>query len=68
MEWLERGLLDLVILLDLVDIDKYEMILLLRKEKWGLFILENVIFVKKDVIIKEDFVNVFFLILKCLEI
>ncbi len=46
-ERLERGLLDLAILLDPVDTDKYETILLPRKEKWGLLISENAIFAKK---------------------
>ena len=67
-ERLERGLLDLAILLDPVDTEKYETILLPRKEKWGLLISENSVLAKKDAITKEDFANVPLLISKRPEI
>lgn len=55
-------------MLDPVDTEKYETILLPRKEKWGLLILENSVLAKKDVITKEDFANVPLLISKRPEI
>ncbi len=42
-----KSLLDLAILLDPVDTEKYETILLPRKEKWGLLILENSVLAKR---------------------
>ncbi len=67
-ERLEKGLLNLAILLDPVDTEKYETILLPRKEKWGLLISENSVLAKKDAITKEDFANVPLLISKRPEI
>ncbi|MFO7196265.1 LysR family transcriptional regulator [Enterococcus faecium] len=67
-ERLEKGLLDLAILLDPVDTEKYETILLPRKEKWGLLISKASDLAQKDAIKKEDFSNVSLLISKRPEI
>ncbi|WP_071131246.1 LysR family transcriptional regulator [Enterococcus timonensis] len=51
---LDKGLLDLAILLEPVSTDKYETIILPRKEKWGLLTSVDSFLSQKDELTKED--------------
>lgn len=56
-EQLEQGLLDFGILLEPVDISKFDYIRLSKKEKWGLLVRKGHPLAKKEYITKDDLIN-----------
>lgn len=56
-EQLDQGLLNFGILLEPIDITKYEYIRMTEKEKWGLFIQKDHPLAKKEYVTKEDLVS-----------
>ncbi len=57
-ERIERGILDLGLLVEPVDITRYEFIRLPVKEEWGILINEDSELAKKDSIIFKDLINI----------
>lgn len=53
-EKIENGLLDMGLLLEPVDIGRYNFIRLLTKERWGIMVREDSPLAKKEVVIPED--------------
>ncbi len=61
---LEKGLLDLAIVLEPVSTEKYETIVLPRKEKWGLLVSMDSFLAQKTVLTKDELQGVPLLISK----
>lgn len=57
-EKLDKGLIDLAILLEPVSLDKYASILLPRTERWGLLVSKESLLAQKDFITKDDLLGV----------
>ena len=53
-ERMEKGILDIGLLCELVDIGKYEFIRMPVKEKWGILVPESSALAKRDFIFPED--------------
>ena len=61
---LDKGLLDLAILLEPVSTEKYETIVLPRKEKWGLLVSKSSFLAQKNELMQDDLQGVPLLISK----
>lgn len=55
---LEKGLVDLAILLEPIATEKYEKIILPRKERWGLLVSKESFLAQKERLVKEDLTGV----------
>lgn len=56
-ERIDNGLIDIALLNEPVDIDKYDFIRLPKKDRWGILLLKNDPSANKDYITPEDFMN-----------
>lgn len=57
-EKLDKGLIDLAVLLEPVSAEKYERIVLPRTEKWGLLVEKGSFLAKQQVIVPEDLLGI----------
>lgn len=55
---MENGTLDLGLLLEPVDVEKYEFVRMKTKEEWGVLVREDLPIAKKDVVRPEDLVEI----------
>ena len=63
-ERLERGLLDIGLLAEPVDISKYNFVRLQRREKWGVLVRKDSELAQKEVITPDDLVQVPLILVK----
>lgn len=56
-ERLEKGLLDIGVLIEPSDLSKYESVRLAQKERWGVIVPADSVLAQKDYIQKEDLLN-----------
>lgn len=57
-EQVDRGILDIGLLMEPIEIEKYEYIRLKQKERWGLLMKSDNPLCKKEVILAEDIKNI----------
>lgn len=53
-EWLEQGTLDLGLMLEPVDVSKYNFVRMQQKEEWGVLLREDSSLAQADVLMAED--------------
>lgn len=57
-EWLERGILDLGLMIEPVDISKYNFVRMQQKEEWGALVKEDSSLAQKEVMTAEDLAGI----------
>ncbi len=57
-ERIDQGIIDIGILLEPVDIEKYDFIRLPQKERWGIIVHKNNLLSQKEYIVSQDLMNI----------
>lgn len=57
-EWLEQGVLDLGLMIEPVDVSKYNFVRMQQKEEWGVLVKEDSSLSQKDILTAEDLAEI----------